>query len=124
MARPLKIEYPDAWYHVMNRGRRSEKIFHDRHDYQAFVDLLEESSEILYRSIRGQFNEPRNVAIYLTRKLRRDSLKEVGFRFQMEKYSSVSSIIERMKKQILADKNFKKRVAEVANKVGKSQEQT
>jgi len=23
-ARPLRIEYPDAWYHVMNRGRRGE----------------------------------------------------------------------------------------------------
>jgi len=46
MARPLRIEYPGAWYHVMNRGRRAEKIFHDRNDYQAFVELLEESSEM------------------------------------------------------------------------------
>jgi len=22
MSRPLGMEYPDAWYHVMNRGRR------------------------------------------------------------------------------------------------------
>jgi hypothetical protein len=27
MARPLRIDYPDAWYHAMNRGRRAEKIF-------------------------------------------------------------------------------------------------
>ena len=47
MARPLRIEYPNAWYHVMNRGRRSEKIFRDGHDYQVFVKLLEESSEML-----------------------------------------------------------------------------
>jgi len=46
MARPLRIEYPSAWYHVMNRGRRAEKIFHDRHDYQVFGELLEESSEM------------------------------------------------------------------------------
>ncbi len=46
MARPLRIEYPGAWYHVMNRGRRAEKIFHDRHDYQVFVELLEESWEM------------------------------------------------------------------------------
>ena len=46
MARPLRIEYPGAWYHVMNRGRRAEKIFHDRHDYQAFVELLQESSKM------------------------------------------------------------------------------
>ncbi len=27
MSRPLRIEYPGAWYHIMNRGRRSESIF-------------------------------------------------------------------------------------------------
>jgi len=30
MSRPLRIEYPGAWYHVMNRGRRSESIFSDK----------------------------------------------------------------------------------------------
>ena len=46
MARPLRIEYPGAWYHVMNRGRRSEEIFYQRDDYEAFVELLRESSEM------------------------------------------------------------------------------
>jgi hypothetical protein len=27
MSRPLRIEYPDAWYHVMNRGRRGENVW-------------------------------------------------------------------------------------------------
>ena len=46
MARPLRIEYPDAWYHVMNRGRRGEDIFSDDQDYTMFTDLLRETSEI------------------------------------------------------------------------------
>ena len=46
MSRPLRIEYPGAWYHVMNRGRRAEQIFHDRKDYQAFVQLLGDTSEM------------------------------------------------------------------------------
>jgi putative transposase len=46
MARPLRIEYPGAWYHVMNRGRRSESIFSDKHDYLMFLDLLIEISEM------------------------------------------------------------------------------
>ncbi len=46
MTRPLRIEYPGAWYHVMNRGRRSEPVFLDRKDYQLFVDLLKEISEL------------------------------------------------------------------------------
>jgi chromosomal replication initiation ATPase DnaA len=82
------------------------------------------SRDELYRSRRGRFNEPRNVAIFLNRKLRCDSLKEIGRLFQMEKYSSISSIIERMKKQMLADSTLKRRVDKVAEKVSKSQEQT
>jgi len=46
MSRPLRIEYPGAWYHVMNRGRRSESIFSDRYDYLKFIDLLIEISEM------------------------------------------------------------------------------
>ena len=78
----------------------------------------------LYTSRRGQFNEPRNVAIFLTRKLRHDSLKEIAHQFHMEKYSSISSIIERMKKQMLADRNLKKRVDRVAEGTSKRQKQT
>ncbi len=46
MARPLRIEYPGAWYHVMNRGRRAEEIFIDKSDYELFVDLLQEAAEM------------------------------------------------------------------------------
>jgi len=43
MSRPLRIIYDGAWYHVMNRGRQGEAIFSDVEDYQAFIDLLQES---------------------------------------------------------------------------------
>jgi len=33
MSRPLRIEYPGAWYHIMHRGRRYEAIFEDTNDY-------------------------------------------------------------------------------------------
>ena len=33
MSRPLRIQYPDAWYHVMNRGRRGEEIFTGKNDF-------------------------------------------------------------------------------------------
>ena len=46
MARPLRIEYPDAWYHVMNRGRRAEHIFLEETDYNSVVELLMESLEL------------------------------------------------------------------------------
>ena len=46
MSRPLRIAYPNAWYHVMNRGRRSESIFSDTQDYEHFTDLLIDTSEM------------------------------------------------------------------------------
>ncbi|MDH3599597.1 MAG: transposase, partial [Candidatus Tectomicrobia bacterium] len=39
MARPLRIEYPGAFYHVINRGIERRPIFHDRDDYAHFLDL-------------------------------------------------------------------------------------
>jgi len=45
MSRPLRIQYPDAWYHVMNRGRRGEEIFAGKNDYHAFIELLKELVE-------------------------------------------------------------------------------
>ena len=64
----------------------------------------------LYKSQRGIVNEPKNVCIYLMRRLRRDRLKQIGEQFQMEKYSSVSSVIERMKKELKKDRNLKERI--------------
>ena len=46
MSRPLRIEYPGAWYHAMNRGRRSEKIFLNRKDYDTYLKILKEASKL------------------------------------------------------------------------------
>lgn len=46
MSRPLRIEFPDAWYHVMNRGRRGEVIFSEPDDFAAFIRLLQQSVEL------------------------------------------------------------------------------
>jgi putative transposase len=43
MARPLRIMFPDAWYHVMNRGRHREPVFEARDDYECFVAVLHEA---------------------------------------------------------------------------------
>ena len=42
MPRQLRIEYPGAIYHVMNRGDRRERIFEDEVDRQRFVATLGE----------------------------------------------------------------------------------
>ena len=51
MVRPLRIEYPDAWYHVMNRGRRGEQIFLEERDYKTFLELLMESAQLWHLRI-------------------------------------------------------------------------
>ena len=43
MARPLRIEYEDACYHVMNRGRGRQPVFPGESFYQAFLQGLTES---------------------------------------------------------------------------------
>ena len=43
MARKLRVEYPGAIYHVMNRGDRREAIFRDEADRQRFVETLGEA---------------------------------------------------------------------------------
>lgn len=42
MSRPLRIEYENAWYHVMNRGARKMAIFNEDNERQLFLELLNE----------------------------------------------------------------------------------
>jgi hypothetical protein len=42
MARKVRVEYPGAIYHVMNRGDRQKPIFEDEEDRRRFLDALSE----------------------------------------------------------------------------------
>lgn len=43
MARPLRIEYPDAYYHVSNFAVEGQKAFPSARYYEAFLQALEET---------------------------------------------------------------------------------
>lgn len=45
MARPLRIEYPGAHYHVINRGNAGETIFISNRDREKFLQYLEMAVE-------------------------------------------------------------------------------
>jgi len=45
MGRKVRIEYPGAIYHVINRGDRKERIFNDHSDRLLFLETLEEACE-------------------------------------------------------------------------------
>lgn len=45
MARPLRIEYPGAFYHIINRGNAGESIYTDDSDRHKFLEYLEAAAE-------------------------------------------------------------------------------
>ena len=45
MARPLRIEVAEMWYHIMNRGNFLKEIFEIDEDYQRFLEILADSCE-------------------------------------------------------------------------------
>ena len=40
MARPLRIEYKGAFYHITARGNERKRIFFSKADYEKFKDYL------------------------------------------------------------------------------------
>ncbi len=45
MARPLRVEYPGAFYHVINRGNAGEVLFKSKRDREKFYEYLENMVE-------------------------------------------------------------------------------
>ena len=85
MSRPLRIEYPDAWYHVMSRARKGKEVFP-------------------LKSRRGVENEARDIAICMLRVIRGEPLEKIGREFNLNNYSSVSSAVNRVRKKLKSRK--------------------
>ena len=45
MARPLRIEYEGAFYHITARGNERKKIFFNKSDYKKFKDYLVQAQD-------------------------------------------------------------------------------
>ena len=62
MARPLRIEYPDATYHVSNYGFENQRIFPSAKYFEAFLEALGDTCSRLnvevhaYCLLRNQFH--------------------------------------------------------------------
>jgi len=50
MARPLRIEYPGAFYHVTSRGNERRDIFKSQRDREKFLEYLE-SATVRYGAV-------------------------------------------------------------------------
>ena len=73
---------------------------------------------------RGIKNEPRDVAIYLIRFMRSEPLMNIGKNFGLNRYSSVSSAVNRVKKRLMKDRRFKDRIARIHDNIFKGQTKT
>ncbi len=45
MPRTIQLEYEDAFYHVMNRGKARKTISHDKRYYHSFITTLVEAHQ-------------------------------------------------------------------------------
>lgn len=65
MSRPLRIEYPNACYHVINRGDNRRKIFATQSDYTLFLEKLGSFSEIYKVIIKAYCLMPNHFHLYI-----------------------------------------------------------
>ena len=82
------------------------------------------TKEELIKSKRGLFNEPRCVAIYLTRMIRSDGLIDICREYNLKKYSSASSVVDGVKQRLSKDRKFCNRVKILSEKLIKGQSET
>ena len=66
MARPLRIQYPGAYYHVTCRGNERKKIFLDDQDYQDFLDKISLSLDIYNVSLLAYVCMPNHFHLLVT----------------------------------------------------------
>jgi REP element-mobilizing transposase RayT len=45
MARATRVDFPGAWYHVLNRGTEGRAIFRSTRCYEKFIELLSSLSD-------------------------------------------------------------------------------
>jgi hypothetical protein len=70
---------------------------------------------------RGIENKPRDVAMYLIRSMRSEPLMRVGAGFGLNRYSSVSSAVMRVKTKLQKDRKFKARLECIESNILKGQ---
>ena len=172
MSRPLRIDYPNAWHHVMNRARREQDLFVEKADYQQFIDLLQETADLFnisvaafclmpthyhlmvqtpdanlsrcMRHLNGIYTQRYNVGhgcdgtlfrwryksilvdvdsyvLQLIRSMRSEPLMRVGADFGLNRYSSVSSVVMRVKTKLQKNRKFKYRLECIEDNILKCQ---
>lgn len=82
------------------------------------------NEEDLLISKRGSANVPRNIAIYLARRLRGDNLDTIAKAFNIRAYSSVSSVVNRTRILLSKDRKLRKACEQINRNLTKGQAKT
>ncbi|MCK5405124.1 MAG: transposase, partial [Desulfobulbaceae bacterium] len=97
-------------------------------DPENIIDAVSRSfkikKELLVKSKRGMENLPRDTAVYFLRMYSTETLAGVGRYFNISNYSTVSSIVERVKIRRSKDKTFANKLKKLERLLEKSQRQT
>jgi chromosomal replication initiation ATPase DnaA len=104
----------------------SKKVFGLEIDevVRATAKVYRKEIEDLRRKRRGEENEARSMAIYLSRVLAGHKHSEIGGALNLEKTSSVSSACLRMKRRVETEKHLARRAQDIERLLLKSQQRT
>lgn len=78
----------------------------------------------VFKSRRGQTNRVRDVSVYLTKKLRRETLKEVGSRFQIDNERTARSVVARIRAQLKKDSSLRDELEKLIEMIRNGQKST
>ena len=65
MARPLRIEIPGAYYHVMNRGNQRQTVFRGNRDYHLFTEKLAAFADLFAVDVLAYCLMPNHFHLYV-----------------------------------------------------------
>jgi putative transposase len=108
MARPLRVEYPGAVYHVLSRGVGRQDVFHHDSDYETFLSKLAENASSFKVQVRSYCLMTNHFHLYL-------QTEEANLSQFMQAFLSAYSIIKNRRDQRrghLFEARFKAHVVE------------
>jgi len=91
---------------------------------KAVCHVCQVTEEELHRSRRGHSNDARDLLIYSMRQHSRQTLSQIGTHLGIEKYSTVSSAVQRIKRELASNKELQILTKEIDKKLSRSQGQT
>jgi chromosomal replication initiation ATPase DnaA len=115
MARPLRIEYKGAFYHITARGNERKRIFFSKIDYEKFkvADHFKVSPQEVLKDKRGR----RNIAIYLIKKWTSVTNGQIADTFGGVSCSAIAKANERFSVKIMKDRTLRRTVDKISRKI-------